>query len=161
MILDLTITCALLSPMVEGHKFHASFVTMNYNQEEKSVEITMRFFPDDLEAALAKQNHKTVHLDHSKAVADLILAYLKKTFELKQGERLQSFKWVGMDLGADNAYIYFEAKLPGGLSGAQIRNHFLFEMFDDQANIVTIKHDGKQTDHVFRKEDGKAFRLIP
>lgn len=121
----------------------------------------MRFFPDDLEAALAKQNNRTVRLDKSKEVAELILVYLIKTLELKKGEKLQSFRWVGMDLGLNNAYMYFETKVPGGLSGAQIRNHFLFEMFDDQVNVVTVKYDGKQADLVFRKEDGKSFKLIP
>jgi hypothetical protein len=159
--ISLILACAFLSTVAKAHKYHASFVTMNYNQQEKSVEIIMRLFPDDLEAALTKQNNRTVHLDSSKEVASLILAYLNKTFELKKGDKQQTFSWVGMDLGVDNAYMYFEAKMPEGLSGAQVRNHFLFELYDDQANIVTIKHDGKQTDQVFRREDGKAFKQIP
>jgi hypothetical protein len=57
--------------------------------------------------------------------------------------------------------MYFATTMPDGLSGAQVRSHFLFEMYDDQANVVSIKQDGKQTDLVFRKEEGNSYKVIP
>jgi hypothetical protein len=156
-----TLVSALASKEVRAHKFYASFVTMNFNQQEQLVEITMRTFPDDLAAALRKQQNKTVQLDKSKEVAAMIMAYLRKTFELKKAGRVLPLRWVGMDLGVDSAFLYFEVKMPGGLSGAQLRDHFLFEMFDEQTNVVSIKYNGKQFDHVFRRNEGEAFKLIP
>jgi hypothetical protein len=153
--------CAFASLEVRAHKFYASFVTMNFNPQEQLVEITMRIFPDDLEAALRKQQNKAVHLDKSKEVAAMIMAYLRKTFELKKAGRVLPLRWVGMDLGVDSAFLYFEVKLQGGLAGAQLRNHFLFEMFDDQTNVVSIKYNGKQLDQVFRRNDGDSFKPIP
>lgn len=155
------LVCALSINKSKAHKFYASFVTMNYNQQEQLVEITMRIFPDDLEAALSRHNNKTVRLDKSKAVSDMILAYLRKTFELKKGGRLLPLRWVGMDLGVDSAFLYVEVKLPGGLSGVQVRDHFLFEMFDEQTNVVSIKYNGKQLDQVFRRNEGNTFQPIP
>jgi hypothetical protein len=157
----LLLVCALFSHEAKAHKFYASFVTMNYNQQEQLLEITMRIFPDDLEAALSRQNNKPVHLDKSKAVSAMIMAYLKKTFELKKGGRLQQLRWLGLDLGVNSAFLYIEVRLPGGLSGVQIRNHFLFELFDDQTNVVSIKYNGKQLDHVFRRSEGNTFKTIP
>jgi hypothetical protein len=153
--------CALASTEARAHKFYASFVTMNFNPQEQSVEITMRVFPDDLEAALRKQHNKIVHLDKSKAVAGMVMAYLRKTFELKKGGRVMPLRWVGIDLGVDSAFIYVEVKMPGGLSGAQLRDHFLFEMYDDQTNVVSIKYNGKQFDQVFRRNEGDAYKPIP
>jgi hypothetical protein len=152
---------ALFSTEGKAHKFYASFVTINYNQREQLVEITMRIFPDDLEAALSRQQNKPVHLDKSKSVSAKIMAYLRKSFELRKNGRLQPLRWIGIDLGTDSAFLYMEVKLPGGLSGAEVRNHFLFEMFDDQTNVVSIKYDGKQLDHVFRRNDGNMFKRIP
>jgi hypothetical protein len=157
----LMLVTALTSTEVKAHKFYASFVTINFNQQEQLVEITMRTFPDDLVAALRKQQNKTVQLDKSKEVAAMIMTYLKKTFELKKGGRVQPLRWVGMDLGVDSAFLYFEIKMPGGLSGAQLRDHFLFEMFDEQTNVVSIKYNGKQLDQVFRRNESEAFKLIP
>ena len=155
------LVCALFSNVCRAHKFYASFVTMNYNQQEQLVEITMRIFPDDLEAALSKQYHKPVHLDKSKAVSAMIMAYLRKTFELKRNGRIQQLRWVGIDLGTDSAFLYMEIKLPGGLSGTEVRDQFLFEMFDDQTNVVSIKYNGRQLDHVFRRNEGNTFKTIP
>jgi hypothetical protein len=160
-LIILTLVSTLASKEAGAHKFYASFVTMNFNQQEHLVEITMRIFPDDLAAALRKQQNKNVQLDKSKEVTAMIMVYLRKTFELKKGGRVQPLQWVGMELGVDSAFLYFEVKMPGGLSGVQLRDHFLFEMFDDQTNVVSIKYNGKQLDHVFRRNESEAFKLIP
>jgi hypothetical protein len=157
--LILFLACAFSPLRVEAHKFHASFATLNYNEQSKSVEVTMRIFPDDLEAALSKQLGRSVKLEKSKESSLMIMNYLRKTFELKQGGRVQTFRWVGMELGVDSAWLYFEAKLPAGIVGAQIRNQFLCELFDDQTNVVSIKYRGKQLDQVFRRND--EFKRIP
>lgn len=143
----------------EAHKFYASFVTINYNEREKNVEITIRAFPDDLETALSKLHNKSVKLDDSKETAIMVMAYLKKTFEIKKNNRPQQLQWVGMEVKVDSAWIYIESKVPGGLSGAQLRDEFLFDMFSDQTNVVSLKYNGKQVDHVFRGNDG--FKPLP
>ncbi len=160
-VFNLIVISLFFSTETKAHKFYASFVTLNYNQQEQLVEITIRIFPDDLEAALSRQNNKPVHLDKSKAVSAMIMAYLRKTFELKKGGRLLQLRWVGLDLGVNSAFLYLQMKLPGGLSGVHLRNHFLFEMFDDQTNVVSIKYNGKQLDHVFHRSEGDTFKLIP
>lgn len=158
-ILLFFIFCASFCPKTEAHKFYASFVSINYNEQEKSVEIVIRAFPDDLEAALTKLNNKTVKLDKSKETAAMVMAYVKKTFEIKKNNRPQQLQWVGMEVNVDSAWIYVEAKMPTGLSGAQIRDQFLFEMFNDQTNVVSLKYNNKQVDHVFRGNDG--FKPLP
>ncbi len=155
----LLVFCVLFSQHAEAHKFYASFVTVNYNEQEKSLEIVIRAFPDDLEAALSKLHNKSVKLDTSKETGAMVLAYLKKTFEIKKNHRPLQLQWVGMEVKVDSAWIYVEAKIPGGLSGAQIRDQFLFEMFADQTNVVSLKYNSKQVDHVFRAKDG--FKLLP
>lgn len=151
--------CAFTADGVAAHKFHASFATLNYNEQTKSVEVTMRIFPDDLEAALSKQLGRSVKLDKSRESSQMIMNYLRKTFELKKGGRLQAFRWIGMELGVDSAWLYFESKMPLGVVGAQIRSQFLCELYDDQTNVVSIKYKGKQLDQVFRRND--EFKLIP
>lgn len=158
LILTLVYGVCTLFP-VEAHKFHASFATLNFNEQSKSIEITMRIFPDDLEAALGKQLGKSVKLDKSKESSLMIMNYLKKTFEVKKGGRAQVFRWVGMELGVDSAWLYFESKMPAGIAGAQIRNLFLCELYDDQTNVVSIKYQGKQVDQVFRRND--EFKRLP
>ena len=51
------------SPM---HEFHLSNTIVNYNSEEKAIQITMRIFIDDLELALQGIGHDSLKLCTSK-----------------------------------------------------------------------------------------------
>ena len=45
-------------PTLRGlHAFHTSLTEIQYNAKEKSLEISIRMFTDDLEAALTKANN--------------------------------------------------------------------------------------------------------
>ena len=160
-LLSAILIIAPASRAAKAHKFHASFMTINYNPQARTAAITMRFFPDDLRGALTKQNRRAVRLEKSKEAAAMILEYLKTCFAIKGGETPCELSWVDMDLGPDSAFMYFVAKVPDGLSGARIRDQFLFELFDDQVNVVTIKYEGREIEQVFRKEDTETFKMIP
>ena len=145
----------ITSAATTAHKFHTSFTEADYNAAEQSLQITLRTFPDDLETILAKRNGKrSVRLDRKEEVAPLLTAYLQETFQLKnaQGETL-TLSWVGLDAGVDSAWLYFEAKLPGTCAGATLRNEFLFDLYDDQINLVSIKQGDKKQSLTFKQGD--------
>jgi hypothetical protein len=153
------VACALTLPRVvptaSAHKFHTSFTEANYNAEERLLEITLRTFPDDLELMLRKRNgKKSVRLDRKKESEPLLIAYLQETFHLKdaRGETVK-LSWVGMDAGVDSAWLYFEARMPEGFAGAQLRNHFLFDLYEDQINLVNVKQGGRKRALTFKKGD--------
>jgi hypothetical protein len=66
--------------------------------------------------------------------------------------------WVGMDAGVDSAWLYFEAQLPEGPAGVQLRNQFMFDLYDDQINLVNIKQDGKK--HALTFKNGDSFQPL-
>lgn len=142
-----------------AHKFYTSLTDAEYNRETKSLEISMRVFADDLELALTRRAGKAVYLDSTANVSDLILAYLRDSFQVKtakgDGAKLD---WVGMETRVDVAWLFFEMKLPEGLAGAQLRNRLLFEMYEEQINIVNIKSDDKKFDFVFKR--GDEFQML-
>jgi hypothetical protein len=142
-------------PNVAAHKFHTSFAEAEYNEKEASLQITLRTFPDDLEMILNKRNgKKNVRLDRKQDAEPLLIAYLQETFQLKnaKGETLK-LSWVGMDAGVDSAWLYFEARMPEGFAGAQLRNQFLFDLYDDQVNLVNVKQDERKRALTFKNGD--------
>jgi hypothetical protein len=155
--LALVVAAALaLSPSsAAAHKFHTSFTEAHYNAKEGSLEITLRTFPDDLENILGRRRGKAVRLDRKKEAEPLLAAYLQETFQLKnaRGEAVK-LSWVGMDAGVDSAWLYFEARMPEGTAGVQLRNQFMFDLYDDQINIVNVKQDGKKRAITFKNGDG-------
>ena len=155
-ILSLAFVVAFgLAPAVAAHKFHTSFTEAEYNDAERSLQITLRTFPDDLENILSRRAGKAVRLDQKKAVEPLLTAYLQETFQLKnaRGETVK-LSWVGMDAGVDSAWLYFEARLPAGSESFGLSNRLLFDLFDDQINLVNIKANGNRI--ALRFERGKA-----
>ena len=144
-----------------AHKFHTSFTEADYNAAERSLQIALRTFPDDLENVLSRRGGKAVRLDRKKEAEPLLAAYLRETFQLKnaRGEAVK-LSWIGMDAGVDSAWLYFEAHLPEGPAGTQLRHQFMFDLYDDQINLVNIKRDGKK--HALTFKNGDGFQtLVP
>lgn len=150
------------APRAHAHKFHTSFTEANYNAEAGTLEVTLRTFPDDLEAALRRRAAGTASAgqDKKKEFEERVAAYVAETFQLKTaGGDPVSLTWVGMDAGVDSAWLYFEARLPADHDGLRLRNRFLFDLFDDQINLVNLKTKGRRT--ALRFERGKAdFQTI-
>ena len=150
------LAAACASPAAAAHKYYTSLAQVEYNDADKSVEVSLRVFADDLEAALTRRAGRSVTLDRTKDVDRLVLAYLRDTFEIKNraGER-KALRWVGMELRAGVAWLYFEAEMPEGLAGARLRDHVLFELFPRQVNTVSVRYRGGHADLVFVRGDGE------
>jgi hypothetical protein len=160
----LLLVCALLrpapSPAAAPHKFYTSLARVEYNAAGKSVEVTLRVFADDLERALGRREGREVRLDRKDEADRLVPAYLRDKFELKNRDgEVKALKWVGMELSAGQAWLYVEADMPEGLSGARLRDHLFFELFAGQVNTVSVRYPGASADLVFVPGDGE--RVVP
>lgn len=147
--------CVVLSPQAAAHTFHTSLMSMEYNREEHLVEITLQVFTHDLETILTRRTGKSVHLDQTPNAEALTFAYLQEAVNLKNGAgETKALAWVGMELQVDRVWLYVEAKMPEGLSGAQLRDRLFFDLLDDQVNLVHLKDEDKKSDLVFKPGDG-------
>ncbi len=145
-----------------AHKFYTSLAQVEYNAEEKTVEVTLRVFADDLELALKRRAGREVRLERTKDADRLVLAYLRDTFEIKnRGGESKTLKWVGMEMRAGVAWLYVEAEMPEGLAGARVRDHVLFELFDEQVNTVSVRYPGARGDLVFVRGGGEQAVPAP
>lgn len=137
----------ILSNIVFVHPFHVSVSDVNYNQESKAVEITHKIFLDDLENALNRRSESKVDILNSAAnnqLNDQLIVYLENHFSLNiDGEKI-NLDFVGSEIQADAIWIYQESPSIKSFSEISIKNTILFEMFEDQTNLVHIKK-GKST----------------
>ncbi len=153
------LVCAAARPAA-AHKFYTSLARVEYNAEERTAEVTLRVFEDDLELALTRRAGRKVDLERTKDAGRLVLAYLRERFEIKNRDgETKPLKWVGMETRAGVAWLYFEAEMPEGLAGARLRDQVLFELFDGQVNTVSVRSAGASADLVFVKGDGE--RVVP
>jgi hypothetical protein len=147
---------ALLAPGAAAHKFHASLVEVDLNRETGRVEIGMRLFSDDLEAALTRKHGRKVRLDATEDAGALVLGYLREQFVIRDatGATLE-LAWVGMEARVDEAWVYVEAKAPATLAGARVSDRVFFELFGDQVNTVNLQDGDARTTLVFSRGDGE------
>jgi hypothetical protein len=141
------------------HTFHTSLMQAEFNEKEKTLEISIQVFAHDLETVLTKRAGKRVQLDRSPVAPVLVLAYLSEAVNIRNREgQPKSFIWVGMEPQADAVWLYLESKMPEGVDGAQIRNRIFFDLLDDQVNLVHLKYEGKKADLVFKP--GEDFKPV-
>lgn len=129
------------------HPFHVSVCDVNYNQEAQAVEITHKIFLDDLENALNRKSESKVDILNSAAnnqLNDRLIAYLENHFSLNIDGKKINLDFVGSEIQADAIWIYQESPSIKTFSEISVKNTVLFEMFDDQTNLVHIKN-GKNT----------------
>lgn len=151
--------CVPAPRRASAHKFHTSFVEADYNAGTRSLEITLRTFPDDLAAVVRRRAGKAVSPDDKKAYGEQVFAYVREVFRLRtaKGEGV-GLSWVGMDAGVDSAWLYFEAKLPEGVEGARLSQGFMCDLYDDQINLVNVRAGGRKVELKFGR--GGEFQTI-
>jgi hypothetical protein len=111
--LFLLISCQSLTfALPARHTFHTSLTRMDYNAQEKMLEISIQLFTHDLLPTLQKRTGKQVDLEKTPGVDELILAYLNQNLILrdKNGEA-QKLTWIGKEIEVDTTYVYVQIPL--------------------------------------------------
>ena len=132
-----------IAESVEMHAFHISKTDMVFKPAEKSLQITMHIFIDDLELALEKQGQSKLFVGterEKKDVNDLIFNYLQKNLSIQLNSKKTNYTWVGKEVTSDKQalWIYLEIKNIREVRNISVENRVLTELFTDQKNIVQV-----------------------
>jgi len=137
------------------HKFYVSISEVNHNTETAALEISMKIFTDDLEAALEADTSEKLWIgdpEREVITTDSLLAvYFGKrlTFNINGEEREAVF--IGKELEADVTWCYLEIQDIPAVKSVSIDNRILMELFDDQKNLVHIYANGKEKSLFLRR----------
>jgi hypothetical protein len=125
------------------HAFHISKTEMTFQPAQKSVQVTMHIFIDDLEKGLEKQGQSKLFVGterEQKDVNTLIFNYLQKNLSIQLNGKKVNYEWVGKETTKDRQalWVYLEIKNIRAVRNISVENRVLTEIFDDQKNIVQI-----------------------
>lgn len=129
------------------HPYHVGSVEINYNSKTKTFEITGRFFLDDLENGLAKKYGKPFHFNDPKYKAQLNEAlknYTVDYLKVKSNNKFLKINYVGYEEDSESVNVYLETETTEAPKKIEVAASFLYNLFDDQINIVHIIVDGKR-----------------
>lgn len=141
---------SILSSQLLGcfsHHFFVSKTIMDYAPDKGVVEITMRFFSDDLEKALAGYTGSDFKINGGEAAAvQQVESYIRQHFSSSINGKSVVCNWVGMEAGSDLTYCYWEISIGEPLRSIEVMNDCLMEVFPEQQNIVDFSaHSTTQT----------------
>ena len=130
------------------HDFHVTHTTFHYNDQSKSMEITIKVAIEDLEKSIENRySEKTdILLDtqEKKNIEKLIAEYFRNNLILSVDKNKQEYQWVGKESSNNlhDIYLYFE--IPNydkneNVESITIKNTLFLDLYNYQTNIVLIE----------------------
>lgn len=130
------------------HELHLSMSTISYNDAENRVEVQQRMFYDDLEKTLRQQlnNEKFDILNpQSKVNLDSVLIeYMNANIEFQINSESLELELLEYEFTDDAIVIYCYSNDVSYPEKVRLHSSLLFELFEDQTNVVSIKVGNKK-----------------
>ncbi|HMQ43148.1 MAG: peptidase E [Confluentibacter sp.] len=136
-----------------AHKYYVSVTQIDFMPEKQSVQITSRIFIDDLENLLRERYDKkiTLAIKNEMPTTDRVIErYLKEKIKIKINGNSVNLNYIGKEYDTDIVKCYLEIEGIKTIETIEISNQVLFDMFDDQQNIIKTNINKRQ----------KSFNLI-
>ncbi|WP_432714263.1 DUF6702 family protein [Pedobacter sp.] len=127
------------------HPLHLSSMELNYTTKGGTLEISCRLFTDDLEDALRKQFKVPADLSapaKHKAMDELLKKYIAMHVQLKANEKALPLNYLGFEKDREAIVVYIESATVKGLKKLEIQNSLMYDVFDDQGNIMHMIYNG-------------------
>ena len=122
------------------HKQYFSLTKIAYKPTEKSLQVTMQLFTDDLEKSLITRFDTPFELNTEREHSDTgtyLSTYIYEHFSLQINGKPMHFIILGKEYIKDETYIYLECKhIRKSIKKVQIFDNMIMEVYPEQQNIV-------------------------
>lgn len=145
-LFTIAIMAATLFMGMSAHKFYFSRTLIEENNRENRIEITMRFFTDDLERALSTEEKKIHFADdpYDPLFNHEVEQYIRNNFEIQINAVPRDYVFLGKQVESDITWCYMEINGFVPVNTLKVTNTCMFDLFSDQVNEVDIKFGGRQ-----------------
>jgi len=124
------------------HETYLSVTEIEYNKDQKSLQIISRVFIDDFQNVLSKRYQKDISLSYKEDLQnnqDIMEKYLDKKLKITIDGRLLDLKFLGSKFDADQIVLFIESKNVESFKKVKVENLILTDLFDAQKNITHVK----------------------
>lgn len=142
------------------HKYYISVTQIDFIENKQSVQITSRIFIDDMEKLLRDRYDEGITLsskDEPKTVDLYIAQYLKEKLRIKINNEVSEIAFIGKAYDADIVRCYLEIEGVKHIETFEVSNRVLFDVFEDQQNIVKTNINEKQKSFIFYPQKDNAM----
>jgi len=141
-----------------AHKFYVSTTKIEYVEQQQSVQIISKIFIDDLEEVLRKRYDESIVLDSKdESEQDFVKRYLLQKLQITINGIPATLEYIGKEYEIDVIKVYFEINDIIELNTIEIENIVLFDLFEEQQNIIHLKTGESRRSLVLNKENPKGM----
>ena len=136
------------------HKYYVSITQIEYVKDKQSVQIISRIFVDDIEKLVRQRYDKNITLNDGQdevIIDGYVKKYLSEKIYISINGTPSILKFIGKEYDDDIMRCYLEIENVASIKSFEIQNKVLFDIFEEQKNIVRNNINGKN----------KTFVLIP
>ena len=158
-LLVLLIAIPLLS-FTAVHKFYVTVTKVEHSTVNKSLQITTRIFIDDFQKVLKIRydlNEELTTEKNTEEVTQLMATYLKKKLKIWVNGELKTFDFIGKKYEDDVTVCYLEIKGVEKVGSLEIENAILYELEEDQQNLVHVKIGNQRRSLLLVKQNDKGL----
>lgn len=155
------------SVSVPCHDYYVSRCVVNWVTDDSRLEISLYTFIDDLELALEGIGGSSLFLcseQEDRQAEFWLLKYLREAFVLRFGDTVLDWRFLGKENSDDlqAVWCFMEVDIPDNVNfPITLENQLLFEVYEDQKNIVEFKVDGVSMDVHLLRSGKESVSLQP
>ncbi len=143
------------------HPYHVSVSVIEFAEKDKSLQITLYTFPDDLELAIEKNYGKTIRLDRPGPYDKMLIeSYIAQHFQIMTNGKNIDLHFLGFTFENEKIVLLLEAKFNQLPEKLKVVNSLLTDIYPDQTNMVHFKCCGKTQTALLDKERRSAGFLL-
>jgi hypothetical protein len=142
----------LISLAFTTHKYYLSLTQIEYNKSQKSLEVIINVFMDDIELAINKEYAVNLNLTTKEELKDVDIYfnnYLTKNLTFTINNELVK--------QGDLVYFYLEIAVKENPTSLEVFNTILLTYFEQQQNVVKFKNGSKRQSKILSKNSNKAL----
>jgi len=147
-------------PSAWSHPIHTTLTEVALDAADGTMHFTIRAFADDFSAAVSKHVGKPRPADYVVPDADVV-AYVTSAVSVEDalGKRAP-VAWTASRRAGDVVWVTFRVPSVRALRGVKIASTLLFELYDDQVNIVQTTAEGRHRSMLFTTGDGRKLKSL-
>lgn len=146
------------------HKHYISLTQIEYSESDKALQVTMRFFIDDLEKAVGSRYDKDLALATEEELknADLYIErYLQGKFKLWVNGTELSPNYLGKKYEDDQVFFFLEVDKVENIEIIGVQNNMLMEVYEEQQNYIKLRIGEVDETFILVKANDKEMLNMP
>ncbi len=146
------------------HDLHVSVCEVRWNESSSVFEVSIKIFIDDLEHSLKLSGAPDLFIGTDRELSSAetyVHQFFREHLLIEvQKQKLESV-FIGKEIADDHLAVWCYLEYPATISRGQecfIYNDTLFELFDDQKNIMHIRMSKLHQDYIILQTGGPGWR---